>query len=313
MKRLMLLISAILTLSGCSNSNEQASINLSIEEYEAKIEEALLMTNGYQDAKYTSAREELDEFLISSRDKYEFELTSPYEGLTLDEALDYYNNLNGTELVNITKKEMADNQDVLDSIEQSRENAENGVQEANWRQPLIDSKEEGFYEEDTSIGRYVWLKGIADTLVDCGEVCSSNLISYADAKKWVETGEYNVEWTYIDGELVNPPMIENDSNSSDDISTYKALELTIDDATTSYGYITVEGSISNPTNNAYSYVELKVKILDKNGKVIDTENTYAVGSETLSPGDTKKWDAMLKADDRADNVEVEIVDYKIKY
>ena len=39
MKRLMLLISAILTLSGCSNSNERASINLSIEEYEAKIEE----------------------------------------------------------------------------------------------------------------------------------------------------------------------------------------------------------------------------------------------------------------------------------
>ena len=71
--------------------------------------------------------------------------------------------------------------------------------------PLIDSKEEGFYEEDTSIGRYVWLKGIADTLVDCGEVCSSNLISYADAKKWVETGEYNIEWTYIDGELVKSP------------------------------------------------------------------------------------------------------------
>ena len=29
---------------------------------------------------------------------------------------------------------MADNQDVLDSIEQSRENAENGIQEADWRQ-----------------------------------------------------------------------------------------------------------------------------------------------------------------------------------
>ena len=173
--------------------------------------------------------------------------------------------------------------------------------------------EEGFYEEDTSIGRYVWLKGIADTLVDCGEVCSSNLISYADAKKWVETGEYNIEWTYIDGELVNPPATEDASNSSSaSVSTYKTLELTIDDASTSYGYITVEGSISNPTNNAYSYVELKVKILDTNGKVIDTENTYAVGSETLSPGDTKKWDAMLKADDRADNVEVEIINYKIK-
>ena len=113
--------------------------------------------------------------------------------------------------------------------------------------------------------------------------------------------------------LLNPPATEDASNSSSaSVSTYKTLELTIDDASTSYGYITVEGSISNPTNNAYSYVELKVKILDTNGKVIDTENTYAVGSETLSPGDTKKWDAMLKADDRADNVEVEIINYKIK-
>ena len=34
--------------------------------------------------------------------------------------------------------------------------------------------------------------------------------------------------------------------------------------------------------------------------------------ETLSPGDTKKWDVMFKDDSRADNVEVEIVDYKIQ-
>ena len=96
MKRLMLLIISIILLTGCSNNNEQASINQSIEEYEAKIEEALVMINGYQDAKYTSVREELDKFLISSREKYNFEISSPYEGLTLDQALDYYNNLNGT-------------------------------------------------------------------------------------------------------------------------------------------------------------------------------------------------------------------------
>ena len=47
-------------------------------------------------------------------------------------------------------------------------------------------------------------------MVDCGEVCSSNLISYEDAKKWVETGEYNVEWTYIDGELVNSSALDDD-------------------------------------------------------------------------------------------------------
>ena len=311
MKRLMLLISAILTLSGCSNSNERASINLSIEEYEAKIEEALLMTNGYQDAKYTSAREELDEFLISSRDKYDFELTSPYEGLTLDEALDYYNNLNGTELVNITNQELPEIQKEVEAIEEEQERSR--------RESLINHiiSSEELLEE----GNQFAVEGYAKNVIDLGEEGISKYLTYDEAKSLVESGDYYEWWQENKERVVDPEKeaqwkseieVSNSSSSNASVSTYKTLELTIDDASTSYGYITVEGSISNPTNNAYSYVELKVKILDVNGNVIDTENTYAVGSESLSPGDTKKWDAMLKADDRADNVEVEIVNYKIK-
>ena len=311
MKRLMLLISAILTLSGCSNSNERASINLSIEEYEAKIEEALLMTNGYQDAKYTSAREELDEFLISSRDKYDFELTSPYEGLTLDEALDYYNNLNGTELVNITNQELPEIQKEVEAIEEEQERSR--------RESLINHiiSSEELLEE----GNQFAVEGYAKNVIDLGEEGISKYLTYDEAKSLVESGDYYEWWQENKERVVDPEKeaqwkseieVSNSSSSNASVSTYKTLELTIDDASTSSGYITVEGSISNPTNNAYSYVELKVKILDTNGKVIDTENTYAVGSETLSPGDTKKWDAMFKADDRADNVEVEIVNYKIK-
>ena len=307
----MLLISAILTLSGCSNSNERASINLSIEEYEAKIEEALLMTNGYQDAKYTSAREELDEFLISSRDKYDFELTSPYEGLTLDEALDYYNNLNGTELVNITNQELPEIQKEVEAIEEEQERSR--------RESLINHiiSSEELLEE----GNQFAVEGYAKNVIDLGEEGISKYLTYDEAKSLVESGDYYEWWQENKERVVDPEKeaqwkseieVSNSSSSNASVSTYKTLELTIDDASTSSGYITVEGSISNPTNNAYSYVELKVKILDTNGKVIDTENTYAVGSETLSPGDTKKWDAMFKADDRADNVEVEIVNYKIK-
>lgn len=311
MKRLMLLISAILTLSGCSNSSEKASINLSIREYEAKIEEALLMTNGYQDAKYTSARERLDEFLISSRDKYDFELTSPYEGLTLDEALDYYNNLNGTELVNITNQELPEIQKKVEAIEEEQERSR--------RESLINHiiSSEELLEE----GNQFAVEGYAKNVIDLGEEGISKYLTYDEAKSLVESGDYYEWWQENKERVVDPEKeaqwkseieVSNSGSLNASVSTYKTLELTIDDASTSYGYITVEGSISNPTNNAYSYVELKVKILDKNGKVIDTENTYAVGSETLSPGDTKKWDAMLKADDRADNVEVEIINYKTK-
>ena len=184
MKRLMLLISAILTLSGCSNSNERASINLSIEEYEAKIEEALLMTNGYQDAKYTSAREELDEFLISSRDKYDFELTSPYEGLTLDEALDYYNNLNGTELVNITNQELPEIQKEVEAIEEEQERSR--------RESLINHiiSSEELLEE----GNQFAVEGYAKNVIDLGEEGISKYLTYDEAKSLVESGDYYEWW-----------------------------------------------------------------------------------------------------------------------
>lgn len=311
MKRLLLLVMIIILLSGCSNSSEKASINQRIREYEAKIEEALLMTNGYQDAKYTSAREELDEFLISSRDKYDFELMSPYEGLTLDEALDYYNKLNGTELVNITNQELPEIQKEVEAIEEENEQSR--------RESLINHIIS--YEELLEEGNQFAVEGYAKSIVDLEEEGISEYLTYTEAKSLVESGDYYEWWKENKERVVDPEKeaqwkseieISNSVSSNTSVPTYKALELTIDDATTSYGYITVEGSISNPTNNAYSYIELKVKLLDVNGNVIDTENTYAVGSETLSPGDTKKWDAMLKADSRADNVEVEIVNYKIK-
>lgn len=323
MKRLMLLIVSIILLSGCSNNNEQASINQSIkecevkiEEYEAKIEEALLMTNGYQDAKYTSVREELDKFLISSRDKYDFELMSPYEGLTLDEALDYYNNLNGTELVNITKEE----------------NSRKGTSPS---QSLIDSKEEGFYEADTSIGRYVWLKGIAENLASCGEICNSNLISYEDAKKWVETGEYNIEWTYIDGELVNSPALDdNEQYGTTQTDVTKNEATTIDDVTRGTckeldGIYSIQGlklstctyfkptksghsgevyvTVHNNSGSDLSYVRVEIYTLDSKGNTI--ASTFTNDTAIIRDGGTQLLKAYVT---HGHSYEVEITDARTK-
>lgn len=107
-------------LLGCSKSEEQIAVESSIRDYEVRIEEALLMDNGYQDAKFSNVREELDEYLASSRRKYKFKISSPYEGSTLDEALKYYNAKNQTSLTNVTKEEAPKIQEVLEAMEQDK-------------------------------------------------------------------------------------------------------------------------------------------------------------------------------------------------
>lgn len=164
LRKLIVLLLLVMMFGGCSNDNSRNNledldsngsiaeeskdnINIEIEKYEAKIEEALLMDNGYQDAKYTSAREELDKYLISSREQYELDFSSAYEGLTLDEALEYYNELNGTALVNITKQELADSQDVFDAIEQSREEAQKKIDSIIVEQDTLEAEAEAYFKQ----------------------------------------------------------------------------------------------------------------------------------------------------------------------
>lgn len=212
MKRVIMLLILCTGLFGCSKSPEQREVEKNIRGYEAKIEEALLMDNGYQDSKFTNVREDLDEYLTSSRDKYDFEISSPYEGLRLDEALEYYNDKNGTSLINLTKEEAPKIQEELEAIEERKEESKKNSLKS--YQLLIDTREEEFHKDDTSIGRYVWLEAIARYLVSCEGNCTSDLLSYEDAQKWIETGEYNVEWTYIDGKYASPPATTHSSNST---------------------------------------------------------------------------------------------------
>lgn len=122
MKRLIMLLIVFIGLCGCSKSEEQTNVQSSISEYEARIEEALLMDNGYQDAKFTIIREELDEFLSSSRDNYNFKISSPYEGILLDEAIGYYNKKNGTNITNLTQQDLV--QAEKDMVQREIEKAE---------------------------------------------------------------------------------------------------------------------------------------------------------------------------------------------
>ena len=46
------------------------------------------------------------------------------------------------------------------------------------------------------------------------------------------------------------------------------------------------------------------------GNVVDTDWTYAVGSEGLSPGESKKWEAYVDKDLSIKKIDISIIDYK---
>ena len=76
-----------------------------------------------------------------------------------------------------------------------------------------------------------------------------------------------------------------------------------------YGFDTIYGSVKNNLDRTVYYVEVKVSLYDASGNVIDTDWTYAVGHEGLSPGESTKFSVMMKADSRMVRYGASIQDY----
>lgn len=73
-------------------------------------------------------------------------------------------------------------------------------------------------------------------------------------------------------------------------------ELEINHVNTEKGgnYVTVTGSVTNQSDKTVYYVKVVVKALGDKGRVIDTDWTYAVGSEGLRPGESTTFELMMK-------------------
>jgi len=63
-------------------------------------------------------------------------------------------------------------------------------------------------------------------------------------------------------------------------------------------YMHIEGKLRNNGDTPITYVKVGVEYLDKNGTILDTDWTYAVGGEQLVPGAAKSFRVMTKRDGR---------------
>lgn len=109
------------------------------------------------------------------------------------------------------------------------------------------------------------------------------------------------------GELTEVAFIGVDDNPVSN------LEVKITKKENRNRYLTINGTINNLTSNTYTYVKVKVKLLDENNNVLDSDWIYAVDSVGIEPKESKKWDIIFDSDARVKDVSVEVVDYNIEY
>jgi hypothetical protein len=66
-------------------------------------------------------------------------------------------------------------------------------------------------------------------------------------------------------------------------------------------YMYLKGKITNYGTETFRYVKVGVNWYDNNGRMLDTDYTYAVGAEGLAPKATKSFEIMTKADNSMAN------------
>ena len=88
--------------------------------------------------------------------------------------------------------------------------------------------------------------------------------------------------------------------------------IVFDDVTLSNNslYTGAKGRITNNGSKRVYYVKIKIMFINSYGNVVDTDWTYAVGSEGLSPGESKKWEAYVDKDLSIKKIDISIIDYK---
>ncbi|MCI8631824.1 MAG: zinc-ribbon domain-containing protein [Firmicutes bacterium] len=81
------------------------------------------------------------------------------------------------------------------------------------------------------------------------------------------------------------------------------------DVSNNSSYTICTGTLTNSGSKTYKFVEVKGAFKDYSGTVVDTDWTYAVGSEGLEPGESTSFRMSVPKDSSIRNCEVSILDY----
>ena len=106
-------------------------------------------------------------------------------------------------------------------------------------------------------------------------------------------------------------LYDNDTSKGSYHKPVYSYELKISNVkiTSNSVYTVAEGTITNNSDTTVSCVEIKGAFKTSSGVVVDTDWTYAVGSEGLSPGESSKWEMSVSKDRSITNCTVTVLDF----
>ena len=67
--------------------------------------------------------------------------------------------------------------------------------------------------------------------------------------------------------------------------------------------------MTNNGKKTYRFVTIKGSFENSSGTVVDTDSTYAVGSEGLAPGESKSFRMSVRKDTTIEDCSISITDY----
>lgn len=144
------------------------------------------------------------------------------------------------------------------------------------------------------------VEGCTNSVVKGFDYCSEHKCSISDCGSLASTGSmctrhYNQMMDYL---------IESSVSARD-------LKISGVSVKTNSVSTVAEGKITNNSNVTVQFVQIRGVFKDRSGNILDTDWTYAVGSEGLAPGETKKWSMYVDKNYSIKSCTAEVYDYDV--
>lgn len=135
--------------------------------------------------------------------------------------------------------------------------------------------------------------------VSGSEYCYSHKCNICERQK-----TYSSDYCYF-----HKTLYDGDSNSTYSSAT-SDLKFSNIKITHNSLYTVVTGTVTNKGTRSYKFVTIKGAFKNSSGTVVDTDSTYAVGSEGLSSGESTTFRMSIDKNTKVTKCDISIISYK---
>jgi hypothetical protein len=142
--------------------------------------------------------------------------------------------------------------------------------------------------------------------------CNNKTVSGSDycySHKCALSSCDNMRYSYSNYCFSHYLLYDDDATTTNNQVYSYELKISNVTLTSNSSYTVAEGTITNNSDQTVSFVKIKGSFETKSGTVVDTDWTYAVGSEGLDPGESCKWRMSVSKDSSIKSCDVTVFDF----